>query len=82
MAMRFASLFTAAFLLIGPAAYAQQAPVTGGSCSGHKSACEQGCAVHTRGSRCEMNCGSFFDQCMKSGEWVTPNRHFTGVARK
>ena len=82
MMTRFASLFTVVFLLIGPTAYAQQAPVTGGTCSGHRSACEQGCKFHTLGSRCEMNCGGFFDQCMKSGEWASPNRHLTGVERR
>jgi hypothetical protein len=67
--------------LAAPAALAQQAaPRVGGSCSGHKAACDQTC----RGGRgrCEMNCEATFSTCMQTGEWRGYLNQFTNVERR
>lgn len=66
------------------AAFAQQPPAAGGTCSGHKAGCDRSCG--SRGpqlaGRCQMNCESIFNTCMQTGEWRGGKRQITDVERR
>jgi len=60
---------TVAFLLAAStgAALAQQ-----GSCSGAQQKSVSACPEGARGNRCPMMCQQAKDNCMQTGDWVSP----------
>ena len=69
--------------LVSGQVYAQQvARDTGGTCSGHKSACENKCVGLCARSGGVMNCEAAFNICMQTGEWRGRLKHITSVDRR
>lgn len=78
----FAAILVLAGLASAPAWAQQPAGGTGGTCSSHRSACENTCTGLRARGRCGMNCEAIFNMCMRTGEWQSPKRHITNVERR
>jgi hypothetical protein len=61
------------------AALAQQ-PAAQGSCSGAQQKCVSGCPEGAKGNRCPMMCQQAAQNCMQTGDWISPFSNSTVVA--
>jgi hypothetical protein len=68
-----------ALTMVAGAAFAQQ-PAAQGSCSGALQKCVSGCPEGAKGNRCPIMCQQAKDNCMQTGDWISPFSNSTVVA--